>query len=72
MAMEERRSRPRWGKGVLVRVRTRFDRSWTSGFEIESSQESEGHGRTLYFLRRRSDGSTLPTSFDEDELGPEG
>ena len=61
-----------WQVGTRVRVRNRFDRSWTTGFEIESSREADDHGRSLYVLRRRSDGSTLPVSFDEDELGPDG
>lgn len=62
---------PAWQAGTPVRVRNRFDRRWTSGFEIESSRDAEDHGRSLYLLRRRSDGSTLPVTFGEDELGPD-
>ncbi len=43
--------------GTRVEVRTVFDRSWASGFEVES-QEEEG-----YRLRRSSDGTLLPAVF---------
>ncbi len=67
--MEHEPRRRLWPKGVRVRVRNRFTRSWTSGFEVESHEETR-RGRR-FKIRRTSDGSTLPTAFDEDEVAPE-
>jgi hypothetical protein len=43
--------------GRRVEVRNRFDRRWTSGFEV-AEVKPEG-----YVLRRVSDGARLPTTF---------
>lgn len=61
----------RWPAGERVRVRNRFDGSWSSGFEIE--QQAQGHeGEPIsYVVRRMSDGFTLPASFAEAELSPD-
>jgi hypothetical protein len=68
--MAEEQGGPRlWRKGLRVRVRNRFTRSWSSGFEVEGHAAS-GRG-SRYWIRRHSDGSTLPSAFDEDEVAPE-
>lgn len=69
--MDDARMRPQWSTGARVRVRNRFDRSWTSGFEIAEHEAQEGDGRSSYVVRRLSDGSTLPVAFDEEELRPD-
>jgi hypothetical protein len=51
--------------GTRVDVRSRFVGSWTNGFEI--AQVTEGG----YRLKRLSDGSTLPTIFEPDEVREE-
>ena len=48
--------------GAKVEVRTGFDRSWASGFEVEAVTD-EG-----YRLRRLSDGSLLPVVLAPDEV----
>jgi hypothetical protein len=53
-----------------VEVRNRFNRSWSSGFEVVD-ELTEGDVRT-YRLRRRSDRSVLPTSFPSGELRVDG
>jgi hypothetical protein len=50
--------------GADVEVRCRFDDRWTRGFEIASID------RDVFFLRRRSDGSVLPTAFGSTEIRP--
>jgi hypothetical protein len=44
--------------GTRVEVRTEFDRSWATGFEVA---EVAGDG---YRVRRRSDGEVLPVPID--------
>jgi hypothetical protein len=56
-------------RGTRVEVRTRFESSWTRGFEI--AEESEDNGRPIYKVRRRSDGAILPVPFSEDDLREE-
>ena len=51
--------------GVKVEVRSRFDQSWSRGFEVV---ERTDHG---YRIRRLSDGSVLPTEFIEDDVRQE-
>ena len=48
--------------GTPVEVRSRFDSSWTNGFEIA---ELADWG---YRLRRISDGEVLPYEFDPDDV----
>jgi hypothetical protein len=48
--------------GAKVEVRTAFDRSWATGFEVEAVTE-EG-----YRLRRLSDGRALPALFSSDDV----
>jgi len=51
--------------GARVEVRRRFDQSWARGFEVAEILP-EG-----YRIRRRSDGSVLPTDFAAEEVRPE-
>jgi len=55
--------------GTRVEVRTRFESSWTRGFEIADC--SDEHGRPVYKVRRRTDGSILPVAFSEEDLREE-
>lgn len=48
--------------GAKVEVRTAFDRSWATGFEVEAVTD-EG-----YRLRRLSDGRALPATFPADDV----
>jgi hypothetical protein len=48
--------------GTKVEVLSRFERSWSRGFEVAELVA----GR--YRLRRLSDGSILPTEFEGDEV----
>ncbi len=48
--------------GTEVEVLTRYERRWTTGFEIASVDD----GR--FRLRRRSDGAVLPMSFSAKEV----
>lgn len=49
-----------------VEVRCRFGDRWVSGFEV--CEVVERDHRTRYRLRRRSDGSVIPTLFEEKDL----
>ncbi|MBA3653966.1 MAG: hypothetical protein H0W70_07200 [Actinobacteria bacterium] len=49
--------------GTRVEVRRRFDQRWARGFEIAEAVQGDG-----YRLKRLSDGTVLPTSFDEDDV----
>jgi len=56
------------GPGTRVEVRSRFDASWSRGFEIaEVVQDRE----PSYRVRRRSDGSLLPVLFTHDDVREE-
>jgi hypothetical protein len=57
--------------GTRVEVRSRFDDRWSRGFEIAEVEPDDADGRTRYRVRRRSDGSVLPTLFVDDELREE-
>lgn len=60
---------PRSGRPVRpdgVEVRCRFGDRWVSGFEVCEVIRSDDS--TRYRLRRRSDGSVIPTLFDEKDL----
>ncbi len=61
----------RWPRGFRVRVRNRFDGTWTSGFAIDDYDGEHGEDGTSYVLRRLSDDSTLPVAFTDDQLFPE-
>ncbi len=50
-----------------VRVRTRFDGGWSNGFAI-SGAVTASDGRTMYEVKRMSDGAVLPMLFGEREL----
>jgi hypothetical protein len=49
-----------------VEVRCRFGDRWVTGFEV--CEVIRLDDRTRYRLRRRSDGSVIPTLFDEKDL----
>jgi hypothetical protein len=59
--------------GTRVEVRNRFESKWTRGFEVaDLVEETGGHpGDRQYTVRRRSDGSILPVTFDERDLREE-
>jgi len=50
--------------GREVEVRTHFDGRWTAGFEVAAVN------RDGYLVRRRSDGSVLPTAFRVADIRP--
>ena len=50
--------------GTEVEVLTRYERRWTTGFEI-AAVDDDG-----FLLRRHSDGAVLPASFSASELRP--
>ena len=52
----------RLGAGAKVQVRTGFDRTWASGFEVVEVEEGQ------LLLRRLSDGRVLPRRFSVDEV----
>jgi streptomycin 6-kinase len=56
--------------GTRVEVRSRFDRRWARGFEVDAivaeTDESEN-----YRIKRRSDGAVLPALFVSDEVREE-
>ena len=58
--------------GTRVEVRSRYDRRWARGFEVaellEPASNADDH---RYRIRRRSDGSVLPTKFDAEEVRTE-
>ena len=49
--------------GSKVQVRTDFDHTWASGFEVVEPCRGEG-----YLLRRVSDGRVLPRRFPSDDV----
>jgi hypothetical protein len=55
--------------GTRVEVRSRFDRRWSRGFEIDSVVPDEPAPQ--YRIRRRSDNSVLPVDFGADDLREE-
>jgi hypothetical protein len=56
-------------QGTRVEVRTRFDRRWSTGFEVDAVLAAEEGPR--YRIRRRSDDSVLPSDFGPDEVRSE-
>ncbi len=66
----QRPERPRAGRPAQpdgVEVRCRFGDRWVSGFEVCEVLRLDDT-TTRYRLRRRSDGSVIPTLFDEKDL----
>lgn len=55
--------------GTRVEVRSRFERTWSRGFEI--AEEIDDGGALRYRIRRRSDGSVLPAVFTDDDVREE-
>ena len=49
--------------GTQVEVRSTFDGSWVSGFEVVATADDDG-----YVLRRLSDGEILPAAFPTDAV----
>jgi hypothetical protein len=56
--------------GTRIEVRSRFDRRWARGFEVDSVV-GEDAGAAQYRVRRRSDNSVLPSLFVDDEVREE-
>ncbi|HWW44738.1 MAG TPA: hypothetical protein VN180_06665 [Acidimicrobiia bacterium] len=56
--------------GTRIEVRSRFDRRWARGFEVDSVV-IEDAGAAHYRVRRRSDNSVLPSLFVDDEVREE-
>jgi hypothetical protein len=56
--------------GTRVEVRSRFDRRWSRGFEVAEELDSSVPP-PRYLVRRRSDGSVLPSEFDAEEVRAE-
>lgn len=60
--------------GTRVEVRSKFDRSWSRGFEIvevvEEADDPSLDGVAVR-VRRRSDGQILPALFTEDDVREE-
>jgi hypothetical protein len=56
--------------GTRVEVRTRFDRRWSTGFEVDAVVAAGDEG-PRYRIRRRSDDSILPADFGPDEVRSE-
>lgn len=60
--------------GTRVEVRTRFDRRWSTGFEVDAvltASNEAGTDGPRYRIRRRSDDSVLPEDFGPDEVRSE-
>lgn len=51
--------------GTKVEVRRRFDQHWSRGFEVVDTVDGG------YRLKRQSDGTLLPTVFEDEEVRPE-
>jgi len=61
----------RFAPGAPVAVRSSFDGSWCSGYEIADVVDDIG-GIVGFRLRRTSDGSVLPVVFPLREVIPAG
>jgi len=57
-------SRLLFSTGTEVEVLTRYERHWTTGFEIASVDDDRIR------VRRHSDCAVLPASFSADEIRP--
>jgi hypothetical protein len=56
--------------GTLVAVRNRFDGTFSTGFEVASCHTPDAT-TAVYEVRRISDGVTLPTVFQGDDITPD-
>lgn len=57
-----------------MEVRSRFDRSWSRGFElveVVTPDDDPSLDTPAVRVRRRSDGEVLPALFPEDEIREE-
>jgi hypothetical protein len=54
--------------GLAVAVRSRFENTWSQGFEVAEVHTTDGH--VEFQVRRLSDGFVLPVLFGEDEVTP--
>lgn len=57
--------------GTRVEVRSRFDRRWARGFEVDAIVAEADKPRPGYRIRRKSDGAVLPSLFVSDEVREE-
>ncbi|HEY5166135.1 MAG TPA: hypothetical protein VIJ44_09300 [Acidimicrobiia bacterium] len=57
--------------GTRVEVRSRFDRRWARGFEVDAVVAEVDEPDPGYRIRRRSDGAVLPSLFVSDEVREE-
>lgn len=57
--------------GTRVEVRSRFDRRWARGFEVDAVVAEPDVPAPGYRIRRRSDGAVLPSLFVSDEVREE-
>ena len=57
--------------GTRVEVRSRFDRRWARGFEVDAVVAEVAGNPAQYQVRRRSDGSVLPSLFVDEEVREE-
>jgi hypothetical protein len=57
--------------GTRVEVRSRFDRRWARGFEVDAVVDEADEPDPGYRIRRRSDGAVLPSLFVSDEVREE-
>jgi hypothetical protein len=57
--------------GTRIEVRSRFDRRWARGFEVDACVDEHTGRPPQYRVRRRSDGAVLPALFVDDEVREE-
>jgi hypothetical protein len=57
--------------GTRIEVRSRFDRRWARGFEVDACVAEDTDRPPQYRVRRRSDGAVLPALFVDDEVREE-
>ena len=57
--------------GTRVEVRSRFDRRWARGFEVDAVVAEADVPDPGYRIRRRSDGAVLPSLFVSDDVREE-
>jgi hypothetical protein len=57
--------------GTRIEVRSRFDRRWARGFEVDACVAEASDRPAGYRVRRRSDGAVLPSLFVDDEVREE-
>jgi hypothetical protein len=57
--------------GTRIEVRSRYDRRWARGFEVDAVVDEASDHPARYRVRRRSDGAVLPALFVDDEVREE-